>query len=215
MLRFPSFTDSERPRGKILIRALGAHLMRPMVKLALLKIELGHVWFAIFALCFRIMWLKESSNIFRVLIEIRLSQLNEKSSMNRGFLENMSSVKKKQLWIILYLLYFLYPLTDTFVQKCDNISDNCQCHSTYTNYYYESKGQNNVTKNCLKVFTSKLNWSDAEMTCKLEYSHLLNDHMDRSFFQEFESKGINLIWVGIKKMSGFYLSLSDQASLYK
>ncbi|GFR08937.1 adhesion G-protein coupled receptor G6 [Trichonephila clavata] len=135
--------------------------------------------------------------------------------MNRGFLENMSSVKKKQLWIILYLLYFLYPLTDTFVQKCDNISDNCQCHSTFVNYYYELKGQKNITKNCLKMFTRKLNWSDAEMTCKLEYSHLLNDRMDRSFFQEFESKGINLIWVGIKKMSGFYLSLSDQPSLYK
>ncbi|GFR04786.1 uncharacterized protein TNCT_251071 [Trichonephila clavata] len=78
---------------------------------------------------------------------------------------------------------------DTFVQKCDNISDNCQCHSTFVNYYYELKGQKNITKNCLKMFTRKLNWSDAEMTCKLEYSHLLNDRMDRSFFQEFESKG--------------------------
>ncbi|GFU45468.1 adhesion G-protein coupled receptor G6 [Nephila pilipes] len=65
------------------------------------------------------------------------------------------------------------------------------------------------------MFIEKVNWSDAEMICKKEHSYLMNDRMDHSFFHEFESKGINRIWIGIKKMSGFYLSSSYQPSLYK
>ncbi|GIY80897.1 adhesion G-protein coupled receptor G6 [Caerostris darwini] len=99
--------------------------------------------------------------------------------------------------------------------RCRGAFDRCQCHSTYTNFINKTEEQQNTTKNCLKIFTEKLNWFDADKTCQNEFSFLLHNNTGNLLFQELKNKNIKLVWTGIRKISEFYVTQSDKPSLYK
>ncbi|GBM80750.1 hypothetical protein AVEN_96416-1 [Araneus ventricosus] len=100
--------------------------------------------------------------------------------------------------------------------ECRNAFDKCQCHRTYKQYNNEMDDDQKTTKVCLKLYKSKkLNWKDADKKCKTEFSYLLFNYTENTAFVDFKKEGVNLVWIGIRKLSGFYTSLSNYPSLFK
>ncbi|GBN45897.1 hypothetical protein AVEN_187600-1 [Araneus ventricosus] len=134
-----------------------------------------------------------------------------KSCFSDSQLKTMSSVKKSSARIIPCLLCCLYVLTDALMPKCKDDFDKCQCHSTYSN---EDMDGDKSPKSCLKLHSKKFNWLDAEAACKKEFSYLLYNYTNSSLIEDFRRKGVELIWIGVRRISGFYVSLVEE-KLYK
>ncbi|XP_055937332.1 uncharacterized protein LOC129966790 isoform X1 [Argiope bruennichi] len=119
----------------------------------------------------------------------------------------MSSAKRSPSMIIPYLLCCLYVISDAVMPKCKDDFDKCQCHSSYTND--EIDGEKDP-KNCLKLHSKTFTWFDAEAACKAEFSYLLYNYTNSSLIEDFRRKGVDLIWIGIRRISGFYVSIAEE-----
>ncbi|KAF8763738.1 Adhesion G-protein coupled receptor G6 like protein [Argiope bruennichi] len=128
----------------------------------------------------------------------------------------MFSKKNNKLRIFQYFLCSLCVVNDASMPECKNAFDKCQCHRSYKLYNKEMDDDQKTTKLCLKLHKSKkLNWKDADKKCKTEFSYLLFNYTENTAFEDYKKEGINLIWIGIQKLSGYYTSLSNYPSLFK
>ncbi|GBM80830.1 hypothetical protein AVEN_33436-1 [Araneus ventricosus] len=85
---------------------------------------------------------------------------------------------------------------------CEGMQDKCQCHPSFTSYKINAiKHQ----RNCLKMFPEKKIWDVASKTCSNEFSALAYNRIPDSFFEDFRNRGVNLIWLGIRKRLGNYI----------
>ncbi|CAL1269308.1 unnamed protein product [Larinioides sclopetarius] len=128
----------------------------------------------------------------------------------------MSSAKTSRIRFFSYFLCSLCVITGASMPECRNAFDKCQCHKTYKQYNNEMDDDQKTIKVCLKLYKSKkLNWKDADMKCKTEFSYLLFNYTENTAFEDFKKEGVNLVWIGIRKLDGFYTSLSNYPCLFK
>ncbi|CAL1268778.1 unnamed protein product, partial [Larinioides sclopetarius] len=95
---------------------------------------------------------------------------------------------------------------------CRDKKDKCQCHPSYTEYKDDRYKQ---PRNCLKMGSKKRSWDAANYRCADELSVLADYKIPKSLFEDFRKRGVNLVWIGIKKRLEFYTVRAPMEYVFK